>query len=219
MTFQEKLNSTNSLLPNRIIWGYVMKICVILYISGWDSSLCTWVEEILNSIVQFRVLGIGRGSKTNLRLPTPKLTWIHWYLWHCCLGGSYEFCNWPFCEISWLAIGSGQRFQILSHVFSRCASQTTHGHAKIARVSARMQGAKDSLGSKRQQNQRVKISPCKNWRAYPCTTSTWHWWTETKRKRKCPNWEQDSGIHNVEPAATKQKYGTRPTDPTEYFNL
>ena len=28
-----------------------------------------------------------------------------------------------------------QRYQILSHVFARCASQKTHGHARIARVS------------------------------------------------------------------------------------
>ena len=32
-------------------------------------------------------------------------------------------------------VGSGPRFQILSHVFARCASQKTHGHARIARVS------------------------------------------------------------------------------------
>ena len=32
-------------------------------------------------------------------------------------------------------LGSGQRYQILSHVFARCASQKTHwhGHARIAR--------------------------------------------------------------------------------------
>ena len=32
------------------------------------------------------------------------------------------------------ALGSGKRYQILSHVFARCASQTTHGHARITRV-------------------------------------------------------------------------------------
>ena len=32
-------------------------------------------------------------------------------------------------------LGSGPRYQILSHVFARCASQRTHGHAKIARIS------------------------------------------------------------------------------------
>ena len=32
-------------------------------------------------------------------------------------------------------LGSGPRHQILSHVFARCASQKTHGHARIARVS------------------------------------------------------------------------------------
>ena len=32
------------------------------------------------------------------------------------------------------ALGSGPRYQILSHVFARCASQKTHGHARIARV-------------------------------------------------------------------------------------
>ena len=31
------------------------------------------------------------------------------------------------------ALGSGPRYQILSHVFARCASQKTHGHARIAR--------------------------------------------------------------------------------------
>ena len=30
-------------------------------------------------------------------------------------------------------LGSGPRYQILSHVFGRCASQTTHCHARIAR--------------------------------------------------------------------------------------
>ena len=30
-------------------------------------------------------------------------------------------------------LGSGPRYQILSHVFARCASQKTHGHARIAR--------------------------------------------------------------------------------------
>ena len=33
------------------------------------------------------------------------------------------------------SLGSGPRYQILSHVFAHCASQTTHGHARIARVS------------------------------------------------------------------------------------
>ena len=32
-------------------------------------------------------------------------------------------------------VGSCQRYQILSHVFARCASQKTHGHARIARFS------------------------------------------------------------------------------------
>ena len=32
-------------------------------------------------------------------------------------------------------LGSGPRYQILSHVFACCASQKTHGHARIARVS------------------------------------------------------------------------------------
>ena len=36
------------------------------------------------------------------------------------------------------ALGSGPRYQILSHVFGRCASQTTHGHARIARVSKKV---------------------------------------------------------------------------------
>ena len=31
------------------------------------------------------------------------------------------------------ALGSGPRYQILSHVFARCASQKTYGHARIAR--------------------------------------------------------------------------------------
>ena len=31
------------------------------------------------------------------------------------------------------ALGSGPRYQILSPVFARCASQKTHGHARIAR--------------------------------------------------------------------------------------
>ena len=32
------------------------------------------------------------------------------------------------------ALGSGPRYQILSHIFARCASQKTHEHARIARV-------------------------------------------------------------------------------------
>ena len=32
-------------------------------------------------------------------------------------------------------LGSGPRYQILSHGFARCASQKTHEHARIARVS------------------------------------------------------------------------------------
>ena len=32
-------------------------------------------------------------------------------------------------------LGSGPRYQILSHVFARCVSQKTHGHARIARDS------------------------------------------------------------------------------------
>ena len=42
-----------------------------------------------------------------------------------------------FCSLTpqapWGVHCSGQRFQILSHVFARCASQKTHGHARIAR--------------------------------------------------------------------------------------
>ena len=34
-------------------------------------------------------------------------------------------------------LGSGPRFQILSHIFARCSSQTTHGHARIARKRVR----------------------------------------------------------------------------------
>ena len=32
-------------------------------------------------------------------------------------------------------LGSGPRYQVLSHVFAHCASQKTHGHARIACVS------------------------------------------------------------------------------------
>ena len=31
-------------------------------------------------------------------------------------------------------VGGGPRYQILSHIFARCVSQKTHGHARIARV-------------------------------------------------------------------------------------
>ena len=31
----------------------------------------------------------------------------------------------------WGKVGSGRRYQVLSHVFARCASQKTHGHARI----------------------------------------------------------------------------------------
>ena len=37
------------------------------------------------------------------------------------------------CGIRQWPVGSGQRYQILLHVFARCASQKTHGHARIAR--------------------------------------------------------------------------------------
>ena len=33
------------------------------------------------------------------------------------------------------AVGSGPRYQILSHVFARCATEKTYGHARIARDS------------------------------------------------------------------------------------
>ena len=35
----------------------------------------------------------------------------------------------------WGPLGSGPRCQVLSHVFARCASQKTYGHARIARDS------------------------------------------------------------------------------------
>ena len=38
-----------------------------------------------------------------------------------------------FLSILICPIGSGPRCQILSHVFAGCASQKTHGHARIAR--------------------------------------------------------------------------------------
>ena len=41
-----------------------------------------------------------------------------------------QFCN---CSRTQEAIGSGPRFQILSHVFACCTSQKTHWHARIAR--------------------------------------------------------------------------------------
>ena len=31
-------------------------------------------------------------------------------------------------------VGSGPRYQILLHVFARCSSKKTHGHARIAPV-------------------------------------------------------------------------------------
>ena len=34
-----------------------------------------------------------------------------------------------------VALGSGLRYQILLHVFARCASQKTYSHARIARYS------------------------------------------------------------------------------------
>ena len=34
-------------------------------------------------------------------------------------------------QIASCAVGIGQRYQILSHVFARCASQKTHGHASF----------------------------------------------------------------------------------------
>ena len=43
--------------------------------------------------------------------------------WQCSSSG--KGLNW----------GSGPRYQILSHFFARCASQKTHGHARIACVS------------------------------------------------------------------------------------
>ena len=42
----------------------------------------------------------------------------------CCQGGRATASR----------VGSGPRYQILSHVFARCASQKTHGDASIARV-------------------------------------------------------------------------------------
>ena len=39
-------------------------------------------------------------------------------------------------------LGSGPRYQILSHVFARCASQKTHGHARIARWVEKWRGAR-----------------------------------------------------------------------------
>ena len=51
-------------------------------------------------------------------------SWIElvFKVWSCCIWGSE-------------AVGSGPRYQILLHVFARCTSQKTHGHAIIARVS------------------------------------------------------------------------------------
>ena len=46
-----------------------------------------------------------------------------------------ELFNWLSYFLSKLAIGSGPRYQILSHVFARCVSQKTYGHARIARDS------------------------------------------------------------------------------------
>ena len=46
-----------------------------------------------------------------------------------------ELFNWLSYFLSKLAIGSGPRYQILSHVFARCVSQKTYGHARIARES------------------------------------------------------------------------------------
>ena len=39
----------------------------------------------------------------------------------------------PLIVCSLRSLGSGPRYQILSHVFARCASQKTHGQARIAR--------------------------------------------------------------------------------------
>ena len=36
-------------------------------------------------------------------------------------------------------VGSGRRYQILSHVFARFASQKTHGHVRIARETRAIQ--------------------------------------------------------------------------------
>ena len=38
-------------------------------------------------------------------------------------------------QVTFWQLGSGQRYQILSHVFARCASQKTHWHARIAHFS------------------------------------------------------------------------------------
>ena len=51
-----------------------------------------------------------------------------------CFQSDHEDCgivHWKGC--THCSVGSGPRYQILSHVFGRCASQTTHGHARIAR--------------------------------------------------------------------------------------
>ena len=50
--------------------------------------------------------------------------------WHCAqlLSARCSDCQ----------LGSGQRYQILSHVFARCMSQKTHWHARIARETRAM---------------------------------------------------------------------------------
>ena len=67
----------------------------------------------------------------------------HW-LWLCGMAQKIGlFLREMFCELEGKfelahllsSLGSGPRYQILSHVFARCASQKTHGHARIARVS------------------------------------------------------------------------------------
>ena len=53
------------------------------------------------------------------------------------------------------AVGSGPRYQILSHVFSRCASQKTHGHARNACVS-------DSCNVQKSVTQIIYLGPLPN---------------------------------------------------------
>ena len=86
-----------------------------------------------------RVLLAGR----LVLLGQPKLTGlsISIRLWHKVAHGIKQF---RVCYVMFLIrsnqqqrwqVGSGPRYQISSHVFARCASQKTHGHARIALVS------------------------------------------------------------------------------------
>ena len=63
-------------------------------------------------------------------------------------------------------VGSGPRYQILSHVFARCASQTTHGHARIARVRTCENRTRFACDSRMKKETRAILAcPCVVWLA------------------------------------------------------